>query len=72
MVNTKSFLYRCLHNPTTSEGRLVNGLFSFLILFSLAVIPLHLFAKMPSHQWIEANLLLFDKISKLVFTPEWG
>lgn len=71
MKKLKNILNSCLHNPTTSEGRLVNGLLSFLILFSIAVIPLHLFAQFPSHEWIEAPLLLFEKITVSIFTIEY-
>jgi hypothetical protein len=67
----KKVLERCLHDPTTAEGRIINGLLSFLILFSIAVIPLHLFAKIPDYQWIETNLFLFEKITVSLFTIEY-
>ena len=64
-------LNQCLHNPTTSEGRIVNGLLSFLILFSIAVIPLHLFLNIPGYKWIAEPLFLFEKITVSVFTIEY-
>lgn len=67
----KKSLQNCLHNPATLGGRITNGLLSFLILFSIAIIPLHLFAKVPSYQWIETNLFLFEKITVSIFTIEY-
>ena len=59
LVSVKTYLYRCLNSTATSEGRLVNGTISFLILFSIAVIPLHFFISEPEYQWLESGLLLF-------------
>lgn len=71
MKKIQEILHRCLHDPTTSEGRIVNGLLSFLILFSIAVIPLHLFSQIPSHHWIVNPLFLFEKITVSIFTIEY-
>ena len=71
MKKLQEILHRCLHDPATGEGRVINGVLSFLILFSIAVIPLHLFAKIPSHTWIIGPLFLFEKITVTIFTIEY-
>ncbi len=40
-------------------------------MFSIAVIPLHLFSKVPDHKWIESSLFLFEQISVSIFTIEY-
>lgn len=71
MKRLQEILHRCLHDPTTGEGRVINGILSFLILFSIAVIPLHLFSKIPGHTWIVKPLFLFEKITVSIFTIEY-
>lgn len=72
MDNIRTKLHHCFHNAATKEARIINGLFSFLILFSIAVIPLHFIAKLPDYAWISDTLFLVDKITVTLFTLEYA
>jgi len=64
----RRFVNLALHNPCTRMARAVNGGLTFLILFSVAVIPLHF---LPGAEWIRDELFLFDRITVTIFTVEY-
>ncbi len=57
-----------LHNPCTKHAKIVNGLLSFLIIFSIAVIPLHFWNNI---EWIHDELFFFDRLTVTIFTIEY-
>jgi hypothetical protein len=57
-----------LHNPCTRRAKMVNGLLSFLIIFSIAVIPLHFWSNID---WIHDELFFFDRLTVTIFTVEY-
>ena len=62
------FVNASLHDPRTRVSRFVNGFVVFLIVFSVAVVPLHF---LPGVGWIEEPLYLFDRVVVTVFTVEY-
>ncbi len=64
----KTFINHCLHKPETRVAKFVNGSLVFLIIFSIAVIPLHF---LPEMSWAKSYLITFDKITITVFTIEY-
>lgn len=67
----KKFLYTCFYSPTDTKAKITNGIIGFLILISIAVIPLHFIARINEINWIEPYLFLFDKIIVTIFTVEY-
>ncbi len=57
-----------LHNPCTRAAKIVNGLLSFLIIFSIAVIPLHFWNNI---EWVHDELFFFDRLTVTIFTIEY-
>lgn len=68
----RDFVNKCLHNPSTRHAQIINGFLVFLIVFSVAVIPLH-FLMPNTSQWdlYREKLFLFDRITVTVFTVEY-
>ncbi len=62
------FVNHCLHNPNTRMAKFVNGTLVFLIVFSIAVIPVHF---LPSAVWAEKYINIFDKLIITIFTIEY-
>lgn len=71
MKKIKDYLHLCLHDTASTEAQVINGFLSFLILFSIAAIPLHFFVGNSQYEWIAHNLFLFDKITVSIFTIEY-
>lgn len=68
----KDFINKCLHNPCTRQARFINGFLVFLIIFSVAVIPLH-FLLPEGDLWdgYKEKLFFFDRITVTIFTIEY-
>lgn len=64
----RQFVNHCLHEPGRIEAKIVNGTIVFLIIFSIAVIPLHF---LPNLEWAKEYLFFFDKFTVTVFTIEY-
>ncbi len=64
----RHFINSALHCPETKIARIVNGLLIFLIIFSIAVIPLHF---LPNLEWAHDDLFLFDRIVVIIFSIEY-
>lgn len=67
----KKELHECFHNPVDPRAKYINGTVTFLIIISIAVIPLHFIARINGMEWIESSLFLFDKIIVTLFTIEY-
>ncbi len=63
------FVNRALHDPRTKSARIINGFLIFLIIFSIAVIPLHF---MKALDWAHEPLFFFDRFVITVFTIEYA
>ncbi len=74
MKKLRKLMHGWFHDPTNPMGHVINGGISFLVMFSVAVIPLHLpfFIGDPEFYWLEEILFFFDKIVVTVFTIEYG
>jgi hypothetical protein len=72
LKKAKNFTNECLHNPSTQQARLINGFLVFLIIFSVAVIPLH-FLLPEGIIWesYKEKLFFFDRVTVTVFTIEY-
>jgi len=57
-----------LHDPSTRWARIVNGFLVFLIVFSVAVIPVHF---LPDIEWAYDKLFFFDRLTVSIFTIEY-
>ena len=57
-----------LHDPSTRWARIVNGFLVFLIVFSVAVIPVHF---LPDIEWAHDKLFFFDRLTVSIFTAEY-
>ncbi len=64
----RHFVNECLHNPCNHKSRIVNGFLAFVIIFSIAVIPLHF---LPRLEWIHEELFFFDRFAVTIFTAEY-
>ena len=64
----RGFFHECLHDPINIKSRLINGALSFLVVFSIAVIPLHF---LPDIEWFHPTLFLFDQVTVTIFTVEY-
>ena len=64
----RRFVNHCLHEPGRIEAKIVNGMIVFLIIFSIAVIPLHF---LPNLEWAKDYLFFFDKFTVTIFTVEY-
>ncbi len=64
----QSICFQCLHSPTYFWAKILNGLIAFLVILSVAVIPLHF---IPGIEWLKPSLILFDKIAVTFFTVEY-
>ncbi|MCF7812256.1 ion transporter [Candidatus Gracilibacteria bacterium] len=68
----RNFVNKSLHNPTTHHARIINGLLVFLIIFSVAVIPLHfLLPNSPEWNQYKEVLFFFDRVTVTIFTIEY-
>ncbi len=67
----KKSLYTCFHNPASHQARIVNGAITFLIIISIAVIPLHFIARLNGMEWMDNSLVFFDKVVVTIFTIEY-
>ncbi len=64
----REFINQALHNPRTRSSRIINGFLVFLIIVSVAVVPLHF---MKSLEEVQKPLFFFDKIVVTIFTIEY-
>lgn len=64
----RAFVHGCLHDPADSRAHVINGLLSFLVVFSVAVVPLHF---VPYLAWVHDRLYIFDQIVVTIFTIEY-
>jgi len=64
----KNYVNDCLHNPRNWKGKTVNGFLVLLIIFSIAVIPVHLLTDLA---WLQEELILFERFAVTVFTIEY-
>ncbi len=62
------FCQECMHNPTYRWAKWVNGFIAFLVVLSVAIIPLHF---MPGLEWTHNWLFFFEKIAVSIFTVEY-
>jgi len=69
--NIKHGLHECFHNPIDHRSKIINGIVTFLIIISIAVIPLHFIARINGMDWMDDSLILFDKIIITIFTIEY-
>lgn len=67
-IQIKKFINHCLHDPSTRAAKFVNGSLVFLIIFSIAVIPVHF---MPHSDWADKYITIFDKVIVTIFTIEY-
>lgn len=65
----KEFVYQCFHDPFDPKSRIVNGIFSFLIIFSIAILPLHFLPE--DYSFIVPQLEFIDKITITLFLAEY-
>ncbi len=71
LEKVRKYLYECFHNPADKKAQFINGAITFLILISIAVIPLHLISHWNGLEWMDSTLVLFDKIIVTIFTIEY-
>lgn len=64
----KEYCHLVLHKNKTPFAHFVNGFISFLIVLSVAAVPLHF---LPDAEWIETPLFFFDRFAVTVFTFEY-
>ncbi|MBT3349621.1 hypothetical protein HN954_03440 [bacterium] len=64
----REFFHGCLHDPANPRAHTINGVISFFVIFSIAVIPLHF---MPNLVWMHDELYRFDQITVTIFTIEY-
>lgn len=64
----KIFLNEAFHNPYSGKAHIVNGFLSFLIMSSVAIVPLHF---LPDLEWIFDELFFFDRMVVTLFTVEY-
>ncbi len=65
----REFLNHCLHNPCTKASRYINGMLIFLIISSIAVIPLHFVPELAPN--LKKILFLFDRFVVTIFSAEY-
>jgi hypothetical protein len=68
LQQAREYINDSLHNPCTHRAKIVNGILSFLIIFSIAVIPLHFWNGID---WIHDELFFFDRLTVTIFTVEY-
>ncbi len=68
MSALRQFVHESFHVVTDPKARLVNGVIAFMIILSIAVIPLHLVPGLDSAQ---GPLYFFDRIAVSIFTIEY-
>lgn len=65
----RRFAYECLHDPFDRKSRITNGVLSFLIIFSIAVLPLEF---LPSdYEWVSPHLEFLEKFIVTLFVFEY-
>lgn len=64
----EKFIDVCFNQPLSKPARMVKGVLVFLILLSIAVIPIHF---IPALEWLEPTMENFDKFVVTVFTLEY-
>lgn len=69
LKKAREFFNHCLHNPCTKASRYINGGLIFLIIFSIAVIPLHFIPDLAPH--LKRSLFFFDRFVVTAFTLEY-
>lgn len=65
----KDFVYQCFHDPFDVKSRIINGVFSFLIIFSIAVLPLNFLP--PEYDFVLPKVEFIDKITVTLFLIEY-
>ncbi len=68
LQDVREFVNDSLHNPCTRHAKIVNGFLSFLIIVSIAMIPLHFWGGI---EWIHDELFFFDRLAVTIFTIEY-
>jgi len=64
-------LHKIFHEPATHKARVTNGVISFLILISIAIIPIHFISRANGMTHVDNLLVIFDKIIVTIFTIEY-
>lgn len=64
----RSVVHSCLHDPSDPRAHVINGVLSFLVVFSVALVPLHF---IPYLSWVHDQLYVFDQIVVTIFTIEY-
>ena len=63
------FLYQSLNNPFDPKAKIINGIFTFLIVLSIAVLPLMFLP--DDYGTAKENLIFFEKIIVSIFLAEY-
>ncbi len=64
-------LHKIFHEPATHKARVTNGTISFLIIISIAIIPIHIVSRLNGMTDVDNLLVIFDKIIVTIFTIEY-
>lgn len=64
----KQHCHAVLHQNKTPLAHLVNGIITFLIILSVAVVPVHF---VETASWLQSVLFFFDRFTVTVFTFEY-
>ena len=67
----KTKLHKIFHEPATHRARVTNGVISFLILISIAIVPIHFISRANGMGDVDSLLIIFDKIIVTIFTIEY-